>query len=97
MKTKYTKQNEIDFYYLLLINYSQYQMGFLRDEDFNNNPTNFTNILDKFQRETSPETYEYYVSDIGIKNIRNGYWSLASSKPSDIRINKIKITICEDE
>lgn len=99
MKAKYTKQNEIDFYYLLLINYSQYQMCFLRDEDFNNNPTNFTNILDKFQREVSTEKFDFYISDLGKDCVSEGQafiFSVSSDK-NDLYKHKVKITICEDE
>lgn len=100
MKTKYkepTQEQIVDFYYYLLMYRS---MGYdlcEMDTDFSFYTTVLDRVSSSWPRETLPETYDYYVSHIGIKNIRNGYRQLVSSTPGDMRINKIKITICEDE
>lgn len=98
MKTKEPTQEQIvDFYYYLLMYRS---MGYdlcEMDTDF----SFYTDVLDKvsssWPRETSPESYEYYVSEGDINLIVRDHGMATKS----IYLNrsgkrKIKITICED-
>lgn len=107
MKTKLTEpteQNHIDIFYRLLLCYANSPSCDLVDlcEKFYDNPeetTEFFNETKIFPRETSPETYEYYVSDNSLRELKlNGSDVMIWGKEKcDYYTHKIKITICEDE
>lgn len=110
MKTKYTKENEVDFYYRLLA-YMDKDGYLLRGHDhtFYRYPTHYTNLVDSdltdypretsWPRETSPETYEYYVRDHELEKLKKHIFicpCLDTARDEEYK-HKIKITICEDE
>lgn len=107
MKTKNkepTKDQEVDFYYAMIV---FLECGVDIDEDeydsFLKRPYMVSEWIDqhsdKYPRETSPEVYEYYVSDFGLAVIRDhqGLTSIGINVEKFNRTpRKIKITICED-
>lgn len=104
MKTKYTKENEIDFYYTLLVyKCNNIEVGITDEKLFATRPNDFTeyrnSTLHDWPRETLPETYEYYVSNNGLLKIRTlGEYGIVISEDKDRHYkHKIKITICEED
>lgn len=106
MKTKDPTQDQIvDFYYYLVS--SLCEVGYIYQENekekmFLCNPEKFSKFvdddLDIFPRETSPEVYEYYVSDGDLNLIRSRCGlCIKSVYLCHFGKHKIKITICEDE
>jgi hypothetical protein len=106
-KQKKPTQSEItDFYFQCLI---LCDLGYFLRNDFGyierkffNFPNSSTAWVDKYKneydRETSPETYNLYVSDSSLYEIRKNGWAdtLCKYKTGYFK-NKIKITICEEE
>lgn len=104
MKTKYTKENEIDFYYTLLVyKCNNIGVGITDEKLFATRPNDFTeyrnSTLHDWHRETSLETYEYYVSTLELKAIKNNSYVHANLETNKdwYAKHKIKITICEED
>lgn len=102
MHYKYTKENEIDFYYFLIRRASvglsvgeNEEQNFLIDCNF---ATELINSCSKgLPREITPEVYEFYVSDYNLNCLRAGQQFCGYPSKGCLTPNKIKITICEDE
>lgn len=104
IKKEPTSEQIEDFYYSMLITLYQeiVDIGNHNDEAFDTDFEVGTRHIKEcgvgWLRETSPETYEYYVSDGDLNLIRSKCGlCIKSVYLCHLGKHKIKITICDDE